>query len=56
MFSSLKKMNKKYSIFITHKNLDRDPGVNGLTGVTIRGEDAAIQSATSYIQQLVAAK
>lgn len=48
--------NTKFSFILHRKTLDRDPGVNGLTGVTIRGDDAAIQSATSYIQQLVAAK
>lgn len=36
--------------------IDRDPGQDGFTGVTIRGEDNAIASAKSYIQELVAAK
>lgn len=36
--------------------LDREAGQNGYTGVTIRGDDTAIESAKTYIQNLVAAK
>ncbi len=36
--------------------LDREAGQNGYTGVTIRGDDTAIESAKTYIQELVAAK
>lgn len=42
--------------FFFYIEIDRDPGQNGFTGVTIRGEDNAIESAKTYIQELVAAK
>jgi len=42
--------------FNVHVKIDRDPGQNGFTGVTIRGQDSAIESAKTYIQELVAAK
>lgn len=35
---------------------DRDPGQNGLTGVTIRGEEPAIEQAKCFIQDLIAVK
>lgn len=35
---------------------DRDPGENGLTGVTIRGEEASIEQAKNFIEDLVAVK
>lgn len=37
-------------------HLDRDPGMNGLTGVTIRGEEESIEQAKLYIQELIAVK
>lgn len=43
-------------IVIMNILLDRDPGHNGCTGVTIKGEEDAIQQATQYIQELVAVK
>jgi len=42
--------------FQVHVKIDRDPGVNGLTGVTIRGEDYAIEQAKNFIQELIAVK
>jgi len=42
--------------FNVHVKIDRDPGVNGLTGVTIRGEEASIQQAKDFIQDLVTVK
>jgi len=42
--------------FNVHVKIDREAGSNGYTGVTIRGDDTAIESAKSYIQDLVAAK
>jgi len=42
--------------FQVHVKIDRDPGVNGLTGVTIRGEDFAIEQAKNFIEDLVAVK
>jgi len=42
--------------FNVHVKIDRDPGENGLTGVTIRGEEASIQQAKHFIQDLVAVK
>lgn len=42
--------------FNVHVKIDREAGQNGYTGVTIRGDDTAIESAKTYIQELVAAK
>jgi len=42
--------------FNVHVKIDRDPGVNGYTGVTIRGEEASIAQAKNFIQDLVAVK
>lgn len=42
--------------FNVHVKIDREAGQNGYTGVTIRGDDTAIESAKTYIQNLVAAK
>lgn len=42
--------------FNVHVKIDREAGQNGYTGVTIRGDDTAIESAKTYIQDLVAAK
>lgn len=36
--------------------LDRDPGLNGLTGVTIRGQEGSIEQAKQFIQELIAVK
>lgn len=54
-----------YCFFLTYfifshnfffQNVDREQGENGLTGVTIRGEEASIEQAKNYIQDLVAVK
>jgi len=42
--------------FNVHVKIDRDPGMNGLTGVTIRGEEASIEQAKHFIQELIAVK
>jgi len=42
--------------FNVHVKIDRDPGANGLTGVTIHGEQASIEQAKCFIQDLVAVK
>jgi len=42
--------------FKVHVKIDRDQGLNGLTGVTIRGEEGSIEQAKHYIQQLIAVK
>ncbi|KAJ6638338.1 hypothetical protein Bhyg_11073 [Pseudolycoriella hygida] len=42
--------------FKVHVKIDREAGQNGYTGVTIRGDDTAIENAKTYIQELVAAK
>jgi len=42
--------------FNVHVKIDREAGQNGYTGVTIRGDDTAIESAKTYIQELVATK
>jgi len=42
--------------FNVHVKIDREAGQNGYTGVTIRGDDTAIESAKTYILELVAAK
>jgi len=42
--------------FQVHVKIDRDPGQNGLTGVTIRGEEHAIEQAKCFIQDLIAVK
>jgi len=42
--------------FNVHVKIDREAGQSGYTGVTIRGDDTAIESAKTYIQDLVAAK
>lgn len=42
------------SFFFFHT--DRDPGLNGLTGVTIRGEEESIAQAKQFIQELIAVK
>lgn len=36
--------------------LDRDPGLNGMTGVTIHGEEGSIAQAKQFIQDLIAVK
>lgn len=42
--------------FNVHVRVDRTPGPNGCSGVSIKGEEAAIQQAKQYIQNLVAVK
>jgi len=42
--------------FNVHVKIDREAGQNGYTGVTIRGDDTDIESAKTYIQELVATK
>jgi len=42
--------------FHVHVKIDREAGQNGLTGVTIRGQDAAIEQAKHFIQDLIAVK
>jgi len=42
--------------FNVHVKIDRDPGLNGLTGVTIRGEEESIAQAKQFIQELIAVK
>lgn len=43
-----------YSFLYVHA--DRDPGLNGLTGVTIRGQEGSIEQAKQFIQELIAVK
>lgn len=42
--------------FKVHVKIDRDQGMNGLTGVTIRGEEGSIEQAKHFIQDLIAVK
>lgn len=42
--------------FNVHVKIDRDPGLNGLTGVTIRGDENCIEQAKQFIQELIAVK
>lgn len=42
--------------FNVHVKIDRDPGLNGLTGVTIRGQEGSIEQAKQFIQELIAVK